>query len=243
MIFRILILFTIISNIASGQSDLNTKDKAFDFIDTIIVKDKLAVEFLDFVFPQDVQDILLQVQKAMIENKEWSEEYFSKYYKAGEGLPYHEKFGVTKEEYQKIKDIDKIRTTIIVKSTSVISKNRNNDILSFSTDEEKFQLFEFLEIDLKNQLMIFNNDTIPYHNEINASSTSLFGEWQGYSWKKEISNLGDNDDLNVDKLVSKIIEIKIGRIKKNNKTLFLLKYKDVDKGQINANIDIACYLD
>ncbi len=243
MIFRVLILFTIISNIASGQSDLNTKDKAFDFIDTLIVKDKLAVEFLDFVFPQDVQDILLRVQKAMIENKEWSEEYFSKYYKAGEGLPYHEKFGVTKEEYQKIKDIDKIRTTIIVKSTSVISKNRNNDILSFSTDEEKFQLFEFLEIDLKNQLMIFNNDTIPYLNEINASSTSLFGEWQGYSWKKEISNLGDNDDLNVDKLVSKIIEIKIGRIKKNNKTLFLLKYKDVDKGQINANIDIACYLD
>lgn len=243
MIFRILILFTIISNIASGQSDLNTKDKAFDFIDTLIVKDKLAVDFLDFVFPQDVQDILLRVQKAMIENKEWSEEYFSKYYKAGEGLPYHEKFGVTKEEYQKIKDIDKIRTTIIVKSTSVISKNRNNDILSFSTDEEKFQLFEFLEIDLKNQLMIFNNDTIPYLNEINASSTSLFGEWQGYSWKKEISNLGDNDDLNVDKLVSKIIEIKIGRIKKNNKTLFLLKYKDVDKGQINANIDIACYLD
>lgn len=242
MIFRILILFTIISNIASGQSDLNSKDKAFDFVDTIIIKDKLTVEFLDFVFPQDVQDILLRVQKAIAENKEWSEEYFSKYYKAGEGLPYHENFGVTKEEYQKIKDIDKILTTIVVKSTSVISKYRNKDILSFSADEEKSKLFEFLEIDFKNQLMIFNNDTIPYHNEITAPSTSPFGEWHGYSWEKEISNLGDNDDLKVDKLVSKIIEINIGRVKNNNKTLFILKYKDVDKGQINANIDIACFL-
>jgi len=46
----------------------------------------------------------------------------------------------------------------------------------------------------------------------------------------------------VDKLVSKIIEINIGRVKQNNKTLFFIKYKDVNKGQINANVDIACYL-
>ena len=47
MIFRILILLTIISNIASGQSDLNTKEKAFEFVDTVISKDKLTVEFLE----------------------------------------------------------------------------------------------------------------------------------------------------------------------------------------------------
>ena len=90
--------------------------------------------------------------------------------------------------------------------------------------------------------MIFNNDTIPYYNEINAPITTPFGEWHGYSWKKETSNLGDNDDFKVDKLVSKIIEINIGRVKQNNKTLFFIKYKDVNKGQINANVDIACYL-
>ncbi|MFZ1858455.1 MAG: hypothetical protein WAU29_13925, partial [Chitinophagaceae bacterium] len=69
-----------------------------------------------------------------------------------------------------------------------------------------------------------------------------FGEWHGYSWKKESSNLSDNDDLKVDKLVSKIIEINIGRVKQNNKILFRLKYKDVDKRKVNANVDIACYL-
>ncbi|HMU47942.1 MAG TPA: hypothetical protein PKC72_16335 [Chitinophagaceae bacterium] len=243
MIFRILILLTIISKIASGQSDLNTKDKAFEFIDTIIAKDKLTVEFLDFVFPQDVQDILLRVQKAMAEKKEWSEEYFSKNYKDGEGLPYHENFGVTKDEYQKIKDLDKTPLAIVVKSTSTINKNLTTDILRFSADDDNAQLFDLLEIDLNKQLMIFNNDTIPYHNEINAPSTTPFGEWYGYSWKKESSNLGDNDDLKVEKLVSKIIEINIGRVKQNNKTLFRLKYKDIDKGKVNANVDIACYLE
>lgn len=243
MIFRILILLTIISNVVSGQTEFKTRSRAFEFIDTIITKDKLTVEFLDFVFPQDVQDILLRVQKAMAEKKEWSEEYFSKNYKAGEGLPYHENFGVTKEDYQKIKDLDKTPLTIVVKSASTINRNRTTDILSFSADEEKAQLFELLEIDFKNELIIFNSDTIPYHNEINAPSTTPFGEWHGYSWKKEFSNLGDNDDLKVDKLVSKIIEINIGRVKQNNKILFRLKYKDVNKGQVNANVDIACYLD
>lgn len=242
MILRILILLAFISNTASGQSDLNAKNKAFKFIDTVISNDKLKVEFLDFVFPQDVQDILLRVQKAMAEKKEWSEEYFSKNYIAGEGLPYHENFGVTKEEYQKIKNLDKAPLRVIVKNTSTINKKRTNDILTFAADEESAQLFDLLAIDLKKELMIFNNDTIPFYNIINAPSSTPFGEWHGYSWRKETSNLGDNDEFKVDKLVSKIFEINIGRVKQNNKILFRLKYKDIDKGHVNASVDIACYL-
>ena len=68
--------------------------------------------------------------------------------------------------------------------------------------------------------MIFNQDTLPYHNEINAPGTTPFGEWHGYSWKKETANFGKNDDFKVDKLVAKIIEISFGRIKQSNKTLF-----------------------
>ncbi len=243
MIIRILILLSIISPVVNGQTRSKTGDKAFEFVDSIITKDKLTVEFLDFVFPQNVQDILLRVQKAMAEKKEWSEEYFSIYYKTGEGLPYHENFGVTKEEYQLIRDLDKTPPTIVVQSTATINRIRTKDVLSFSTDEENAQLFEVLKIDFKKELIIFNKDTIPYHNEINAPATTPFGKWHGYSWKKEVSNLGENDHLNVDKLVSKIIEINIGKVNQNNKTLFRLKYKDVNMGQVNANVDIACYFD
>jgi len=242
MIFRTLLFLTIVSQIACGQTALPAKSKPFAFIDSITIKDSATVEFLDFVFPQDIQEILLRFQKSMAENKEWSEEFFSKNYKTGEGLPYHEKFGITKEEYQKIKDIDKTPPTVVVKSTASIRKNRTSNILSFRAVENDTKFFELLKVDFKNELLIFNNDTIPFHTEINTPSTTPFGEWHGYSWKKEVSNLGDNDDLKVEKLVSKIIEINFGRVALNNKILFRLKYKDINKGQINANIDVACYL-
>lgn len=242
MIFRILLFLTIISQAACGQTEFRAKSKPFAFIDSVITKDDLNVEFLDFVFSQDVQEILLRFQKSMAENKEWSEEYFSKNYKAGEGLPYHEKFGITKEEYQKIKDIDKSPPTIVVKSTASIKRNKTSGILTFTAIKDDVKFFELLKIDFKKEALIFNNDTIPFSNDVNAPETTPFGEWHGYAWKKETSNLGDNDDLKMDKLVSKIIEINFGRVKLNNKILFRLKYKDIDKGQINANLDVACYL-
>jgi hypothetical protein len=51
---------------------------------------------------------MLRFQQSTVEKKEWFEEYYSKNYKKGEGLPYHENLGITKEEYQKIKDIEKM---------------------------------------------------------------------------------------------------------------------------------------
>ena len=146
MIFKALFFLTIISQVAYGQTEFPANSKPFTFIDSVITKDKLNVEILDFVFSQDVQEILERLQKSMAENKEWSEEYFSKNYKAGEGLPYHEKFGVTREEYQKIKDLDKTPPTVVVKSTGSIKRNKTHDILSFTAMEDNLMFFEVLRI-------------------------------------------------------------------------------------------------
>ncbi len=243
MIYRILVFLTLISQLACGQqTQPSKKSNPFSFIDSIFTKPGYNVEILDFVFPQDVQEVLLRFQKSMAENKEWAEEYFSKNYKAGEGLPYHENLGITKEEYQKIKDIEKSPPKVVVKSIASLKRNRTSDFLSFSTAEDGISFIELLRIDLKNEQLVFNEDTIPFHNEITASASTPFGEWHGYSWKKEISNLGETDDLKVDSLVSKIVEISFGIVKANNKILFRLKYKDVNRGELKANVDIACFL-
>jgi hypothetical protein len=55
--------------------------------------------------------------------------------------------------------------------------------------------------------------------------------------------MGDNEDLKLDELISTIIEISIGKVRQNNKTLFQLKYKDINKGQVNSNVEMVCYLD
>lgn len=243
MKLRILILLAFITNIVYGQNDSSTKDIAFEFIDTLIVKNKLTVSFLDFEVPQEVQDIVLRFQKAMTKRKEWFEEYSSKNYSSDEGLPYHKNFGITKEEYLTIKNMDKTPLKILVRNTSTIIKNRSKDVLTFIAEDVNAKFLELIVVDFENKLMIFNKDTLTYNSEINAPSTTPFGEWHGHSWKKEISNLGDNEEVNLDKLVSKSIEIDIGKINHNSKTLFRLKIMNVDKRKLIENIDICCYLD
>lgn len=242
MIYRILLFITIISQVACGQTTIKSQSEPFLFVDSLLKRDEVIVEILDFTLPPDIQDITRRFQKAMAENKEWAQEYISKNYREGEGVPYNEKFGISKEEYQKIKDIEKSRPTIAVKSSVPIKVNRTINSITFTTAHDEIKFIELLKIDLKNQTMSFNNDTIPFTNEINAPASTPFGEWHGYAWKKETSNLGENDDLKFDKLISKIVEIDFGKVKSNGKSLLRIKYKDVDKGQVKANVDMAYYL-
>ena len=242
MTSRLFFLFITISQIACAQTLQQKDNQPYLFIDSLFTKENFTVEILDFEYPKDIQEIVLRFQNSMAEKKEWIEEYFSKNYKPGEGLPYHENFGITKEEYHKIKDLQNAPPKVIVKSTALIKVNRTSNILSFEAIEDEARFFESLQVDLKNNTLIFLNDTIPFSKEINTLAPNSFGKWHGYSWKKEISNLGDKDDLKMDSLVSKIVEINFGKLQVTNKILFRLKYKEINKGVVKANFDVACYL-
>lgn len=243
MLYRFLLLVTMISQVTYGQTVKKDQTKPFLFVDSVMNKSEMTAEILDFEFTPEIQDILLRFQKAMAENKEWIEEYFSKNYKPGEGLPYHEKFGITKEEYQKVKDMNQSPPAVVVKGSVQIKVKHTAGNISLVVSKEEMKFIELLEIDSKKQIVVFNKDTIPYSSEINAPASTPFGEWHGYSWKKESSNLGEKDDLKIDKLISKIVEINFGKVKSTDKILLRIKYKDVDKGQVNTNIDMACYLE
>ncbi len=242
MSLRIIALCIFISSTVSGQPTMQKSANPFLFIDSVFKKGNYIVEILDLEFPKDIQDIVLRFQKNTAENKKWFEDFFSKNYKPGEGLPYHENFGITKDEYQKVKNIANTPPIVVVKGTTSIQINRVLGALSFKATEKSVQFFESLKIDIKNKNLIFLNDTIPFFNEINAGRPTPFGQWHGFSWKKEVANFGENDDIKMDSLVSKIIEINIGKLETKNKILFRLKYKEVDKRVVKANFDISCYL-
>lgn len=242
MIRNILFFILVTSQVACGQNVNHSKSRQFSFITSILTKPKYNVEILDFVFPNDTQQILLRFQKSIAENKEWYEEYFSNNYIAGKGLPYHINFGITKEEYEKVKDSQKNTPAIQIKSTASLILHNSSEIITFTVDEGDMKAIELVKIDLKNEIILFNKDTVPFYNEINTSATTPLGEWHGYSWKKEISNLGEKDTLKTDSLIAKIIEINFGKIKSSNKVLFRLKYKNVYKGEIRSYLDIAAFL-
>ena len=91
-------LAILISQSSIGQTFSDQQVDAFQFVDSLIKKEDLVFQNNDLVFPKEIQGILLKVQKSMAENKTWFEDYFNKNYKEGEGLPYDEKFGVTRED-------------------------------------------------------------------------------------------------------------------------------------------------
>jgi hypothetical protein len=194
MIYKIIIWLTIIFQVTSGQVNNESDPKPFSFVASLFSKDNYTAEFLDFEFPKDVQEILIKFQKSVTEKKEWFQDYFSRNYKAGEGLPYDENFGITKDEYQKIKDLEKAPPNIVVKSKSLIKVVRSPGGLSFKADDNATKFIEALKIDFKNEILTFMNDTIPFSTEINAAASTPFGQWHGYSWKKENSNLGEKDE-------------------------------------------------
>lgn len=200
------------------------------------------MEFVDFEYPKDIQEIVARWQKAMTEKREWFQQYFSKNYKEGEGMPYNENFEITKEEYQRIKDLSKVPQTVVVRSQTFLKVKRSSNILSFEADESDMQFLAALKIDLRKERLMFLNDTIPFSSEINTSPSNPFGQWRGYSWKKEVSNLGEKDELKMEKLIATITEINFGSINSSNKILFRLKRKDINKGTVNENYDFASYL-
>lgn len=177
-----------------------------------------------------------------MENKEWFEEYSRKNYKAGEGMPYHENFGITREEYQRIKDMDKTPPSVKVRSTAILKANRTSTSLSFKVSENDIRFIETLKIDFEKSILTFMNDTIPFKSEINAPATSPLGEWHGYSWHKTTPDVKDDEKIDIDNLTVKIIEVDFGKRTKDNKTILRLKYNIVDKGTPKANLEMICYL-
>ena len=226
----IFFLAILISQTSIGQTLDDQKINAFQFIDSLIKEGDFVFQTNDLVFSKQVQEISLKMQKSMTENKAWFEEYLNKNYKEGEGLPYDEKFGITKEEYELIKNMDKTPPKLTPIAEDTITAFKKNDELTFKS-KSKFKIFDLLEIDFKTRTVLLATDTVPYASKIVAPSNTPFGEWHGYSWKYEKSN--QTDTFKIDELESELIEISFGKTL-NNKTLVLLKAKKVDKGAVKS---------
>ena len=109
-----------------------------------------------------------------------------------------------------------------VRETGRIKIARSSGFLSFQAMDDNTRFIEAVKIDVENGVLVFINDTIPFAKQVDARSTP-FDEWTGFSWKLLISNLDEEDDLKMDSLVSKFVEISFGRVKATGKILLLLK--------------------
>jgi len=235
----ITILLILFSTASRGQ---DAPLKATAFADSAFSKNTFKAEIIDFVFDKEIEAVMLKMQQSIANQKEWFSKFYSENYKEGEGLPYHENFGMTKEEYQKIKSMDKTATKVVVRDSALVAVTRGKSAITFNSNHRLLKFFEFLSYDQKHNQWLLRNDTIPFKQAIATFANTPFGQWNGYSWAIERSNQNENDAINLEKLTAKIVNIQIGTIASTGKLLFRFQYREVDNGNALSNADLGMFL-
>lgn len=224
---------------AQADTTSQKKKEAFDFVDSVFKRANFTFEINELVAPEDLQQIMLKINNAIAANKQWAADYLSKYYKAGEGMPYNEKLGVTKEEYEKVKTLDKIPLRLQKVWSEGMSVVRENSRLNFKSGTDE-RILESLEFKLEDKEVIFGNDTIPFSAEVNTASTAGFGKWHGYAWSFE--KISQQDSIKVDQLSGRSIAIYLGKTIPGERLFLHIKFTQLEKGQPKANMDLLGFI-
>jgi len=228
----ILLLLTSMSLRAQRARD------AMAFADSLFHGPSFGFAITEFDFPADIRAILLRFNNAIATNKEWFTAY-SSHLSPGQPLPYDEKFGITREEYERIKSIDKVHPALKAVDTQRISILRQDDRISFKGEGEG-RILDYLQFDLGRNVLLFAGDTIPFAAGMNTTTAMAYGLFNSYTWRLQRTDVSGG--LQADQLTVRVIEIELGLHQSDNKPLLRIQYQDVDHGVSRANLDLAGYI-
>ena len=229
-------------HLAVSQQQATKIREAFRFVDSTFTSPAFAFEVNELLPSDSLQAIMIKLNNAIAANKDWVAEYMNKNYKPGEGMPYNEKFGITREEYDKIKSADESSYTLHKVNSENVTVIKTTSAIGFR-GADSFRIIGYLKFSQDYNAVIFGEDTIPFSAEINATSATPFGQWHGYSWDYEKSNQQGNADIDIHQLSAKIIEIDMGKTIRDNRTFLRIKYQQVEQGEKKANMDLMGFID
>lgn len=237
----IFVFFLLIGKFAFSQVDASTEKAAFGFVDSAFRSSTVLFEINELRPSDSLLAILVKFNNAMAANKEWAAEYMNKYYIAGEGMPYNEKFGITKEEYDKIKSSDASSYKLNKVRSEKLAVVRSGSCITFKGDDS-FPVLNYLLFCGDTKTVIFGKDTVSFAEEMTSPSSTPFGKWHGYSWHYEKSNQKSKGDINIHQLSGKIIEIDIGNSIPGNRTFLRIEYEEVEAGEKKAYMDLVGFI-
>ncbi len=217
-------------------------DAAFGFVDSIFQSPAFTFEINELRPSDSLQAIMVKLNNALVANKEWAAEYMSKNYKPGEGMPYNEKLGITKEEYDQIKTADASSYKLYKVRSEYLFVTKTNASITFKSIDS-FRILNYLLLYRDTKTLTFGGDTVLFSGEINAPSATPFGKWHGYSWHYEKSNQKSDADIDIHQLSAKIIEVDIGRTIPGNKIFLRIKYQQIAQGVKKADMDLLGFVD
>ncbi len=232
--------FCILILLLAGYSSFGqSRKEAFKFIDSIFHDSACQFEIAEFDFPADIRDILLRFNNSLAANQDWFKQYAA-HVPAGQSLPYDERFGITREEYGRIRNMDKVHPALKVVDTQKITILRENGKISFKGEGDG-RILDYLEFYIDKNELVFAGDTIPFVPGINTSAAATaYGLSDGYTWRSEKTDAGKT--LQAGQLTARVVEIDLGIHGPGNKPLLRIQYQDMENGVNRANLDLAGYI-
>lgn len=163
----------------------SAQDKApATFADYLQLNTPVKGEIVVVVPPEEIQTYIDKVDKVRLSDPEWFQE-FSKNAPSGVPLPFHEKLGLTKteyDEYRKLWDQRKMepvpRGELILRLEEKAGKFR---IRASGAASELTTMF----YDPKADTYTTTSGTLKRIEDIKANKDSILGAWTGKEWKME----------------------------------------------------------
>jgi hypothetical protein len=214
------------------------KETAFRLVDSLFRDSVCHFEVTEFDFPADIRSILFRFNNGIATNREWFEQYVSNA-PAGQPLPYDEKFGITREEYGRIKSMDKVHPALKIVDTQRITILRQDGRVTFKGEGDG-RILDYLEFYLDKKELIFAGDTIPFTPGVNTTAATAYGLLSAYTWRLEKADVSRS--LQANQLTARVVEIDLGIRQPDNKPMLRIQYQDLENGVNKANLDLAGYI-
>ena len=144
-----------------------------------------AAELMVISGPKEAEEIMKRMKKALAADPAWLKSYFEeKKPKPGESLPYHEKFGISKKEYDLV--VQSIGKLTLNKVADVIVRVKKTENKVFVSIEGADLLVNAFEFGVDGKSMTCAKGSTMERAEINQTNAAApTGKWSGTKWVLE----------------------------------------------------------
>jgi hypothetical protein len=233
----------------SGQVPADTSVvrlvRAFRFVDSVLGRSAFTYDVTGPDIPADVKVILVRFDSAVAADKKWFDEYRKKYVSGGQAgsagqlLPYNERFGISREEYGRLQQLEKQPPRLVTLAQKSVTVVREKNVLHFRGEGEA-RIFAYLEVDLQQQRIIFAEDTLPFVGPMSAGQLASLQLVQGYSWR--FRKVDVNSSLQSYKITARVVEVDMGVPAEGGRTFLRINYQDMKEGVSQADLDLTGFV-
>lgn len=214
-----------------------TLQAAIHFADSLFHRGSFLYERAEPDIPEDIQDILIRFNNSIVANQQWFLDY--KNTCAGQPLPYNQRFGISAEEYRRLQNLEKTPPRLVAVDTQKVTVIREAGYIRFKTAGD-IHLLDYLQIDLRQLLVVYGGDTIPFVGRTSTTAGSPYGEWQGYTWRLEKADAPST--IATSRVTARVVEINLGLPAQggpDKKAFLRIKYQDMRDGVTTANLELV----